>query len=56
MKTPKKNRDELRRDLIVIPVTKDEKQVVVDAAEKMGLSMASFGRFVIRDYFKNHSD
>lgn len=49
MKTTKSNRDEVRKNAISIPMTKEEKEAVQNASSKIGLTMASWVRMVIAE-------
>ena len=52
MKTAKSNRDEVRENSLVVPMNKEEKQAVQDAADDMGVSMSAFARIVLKDFMK----
>jgi hypothetical protein len=49
MKTPKANRDEVRENSLTIPMTMGEKDAVRKAAERQGMSMATYARFVLNN-------
>lgn len=50
MKTAKINREEVRSSSIVIPVTEAEKSAVQEEANKLGITLASFARMVLREH------
>jgi uncharacterized protein (DUF1778 family) len=50
MKTKKENRDEIRANSLTVPMSKDEKELVQRAANKMGVTMSAFARVAIKDY------
>jgi antitoxin component of RelBE/YafQ-DinJ toxin-antitoxin module len=52
MKTKKSNRSEVRENCLNVPMNKYEKENVRKAADAMGVSMATFVRIVLADYFK----
>jgi hypothetical protein len=52
MKTPKSNRDEIRANSLVIPMTREEKEAVEKAAADMGIAMSAFARMVLKDFMK----
>ena len=52
MKMAKTNRDEVRANCLMVPMTKDEKQAVQEAADEMGVSMSAFARLVLKDFMK----
>lgn len=54
MKTKKSNRDEVRENTLVIPMTREEKLAVKKAAEEMGTTMCSFVRIILKERLKNH--
>jgi hypothetical protein len=56
MKTAKSNRDEVRENNLSIPMNKEEKQKIREAAENMGVPMSTFARMVIKDFLKNASN
>ena len=45
------NRDEQRKNQIVVPMSEQEKKQVKEAAEVSDRSMASFVRMVLNEYF-----
>ena len=49
VKTAKTNRDEVRENAISIPMTKEEKEAVQNASSKMGLTMSSWVRMVLKE-------
>lgn len=56
MKTEKSNRDEVRENNLSIPMNKEEKERVREAAENMGVPMSTFARMVIKDFLKKDSN
>lgn len=52
MKTSKSNRDEVRANSLVIPMTKEEKEAVKKSAENMGITMSAFVRLILKDFMK----
>lgn len=50
MKTPKKNRDEVRAYAINIPMTKAEKERIATEAHRCGLPVSSFVRMIVSRY------
>lgn len=52
MKTPKKNRDEVRENSLTIPMSREEKESVKKAADNMGVTMSAFARIVLKDFMK----
>ena len=47
------DRDEQRKNQIVVPISEKEKKRVQDAANAEDRSVASFVRMVLNDYFAN---
>lgn len=45
------NREEVRQNQIVIPITKAEKERIRKAAKAADRSMSSFVRYVLNEYF-----
>ena len=45
------NREEVRQNQIVIPITKAEKERIRQAAKAEDRSMSSFVRYVLNEYF-----
>lgn len=56
MKTAKSNRDEVRENSLTIPMNKEEKQAVQDAANNMGISMSAFARMALKDFMKKSAN
>ena len=56
MKTAKSNRNEVRENSLTIPMNKEEKQAVQDAANNMGISMSAFARMVLKDFLKKSNN
>lgn len=52
MKTPKVNREEVRKNSLTIPMTKGEKDAIRQAAERQGMPMATYVRFVLNNSVK----
>lgn len=52
MKTSKSNRNEIRENSLVVPMSFREKQSVKKAADDMGISMSAFARMVLKDFMK----
>ena len=52
MKTPKRNREEVRTNSITILTTAEEKANIEAAAEKMGVTKSTFIRIVVKDFIK----
>lgn len=49
MKTPRTNRDEVRKNTFTVTATKAEKEAVRSAADKAGLSISSWVRMIIAE-------
>ena len=49
MKTPKANRDEVRRNTLAILLTDAQKEAVEREANKAGLSMSAWARMVLAE-------
>ena len=49
MKTPRTNRDEVRKNTFTVTATKAEKEAVRAAADKAGLSISSWVRMVLNE-------
>lgn len=45
------NREEQRKNQVVVPLSEHEKKQIKDAAQKIDRSMASFVRQVLAEYF-----
>lgn len=56
MKNAKSNRDEVRENTLVIPMNKEEKQAVQNAANDMGIPMSAFARIVLKDFLKKSNN
>lgn len=56
MKTAKSNRNEVRENSLTVPMNKEEKQAVQNAADKMGVSMSAFARIVLKDFLKKSNN
>lgn len=56
MKTAKSNRDEVRENSLTVPMNKEEKQAVQNAANNMGVSMSAFARIVLKDFLKKSNN
>jgi hypothetical protein len=52
LKTPKTNREEVRENSLTIPMTKGEKDAIRKVAERQGMSMATYARFVLNNSVK----
>ena len=52
MKTAKTNRDEIRKNTLSVPMSREEKMMVQKAADDMGVPMSAFVRIVIKDFMK----
>jgi predicted DNA binding CopG/RHH family protein len=52
LKTPKVNREEVRENSLTIPMTKCEKDAIRQVAERQGMSMATYARFVLNKSVK----
>lgn len=48
----RENREELRKNSLTVPMSKQEKKDVADAASRMGVSMSTFARLVLKDFMK----
>ena len=49
MKTPKKNRDEVRENTFTVTATRAEKEAIQRMARQSGLSMSSWVRMVLAE-------
>jgi antitoxin component of RelBE/YafQ-DinJ toxin-antitoxin module len=49
MKTPKKNRAEVRSNTLSILLTDEQKEAVEAEANKMGLSMSAWARMILAE-------
>lgn len=47
MKTKRANRDEVRENTLVIPMTKAEKEAIREASAQSGLTMTAWARMVL---------
>lgn len=56
MKTAKSNRDEVRENMLCIPMSKEEKRAVQNGADEMGVSMSAFVRMVLKDFMKKEKE
>ncbi len=45
------DRDDQRKNQVVVPMSEKEKQQIKEAAEKIDRSMASFVRYVLAEHF-----
>ncbi len=52
MNVKRSNRDEVRKNSLVVPMNKEEKEFVQKAADDMGISMSAFARLVLKDFMK----
>ena len=52
MKTPKKNRDEVRSSHFTVLSTAEEKDNIDKAAHEMGVSRSTFVRMVMKEYLR----
>ena len=50
------DRDEQRKNQVVVPMSEQEKQRVQDAASAEDRSVASFVRMVLNDHFKKEAE
>lgn len=50
MKTPRENRDDVREEVLTIPMNKEEKVIIQKAADDMGISMSAFARMAIKSF------
>ena len=53
---PISNREELRENQIVVPMSKQEKNRVKEAAKETDRSMASFVRMVLNEHFTKEAE
>ena len=49
MKTPNKNRDEVRENTFTVTATKAEKEAIKKAANKAGLTLSAWVRMVLNE-------
>lgn len=52
LKTPKLNREEIRKNSLTVPMSEEEKKRVKKAAHDMGVSMSSFARIALNEFVK----
>ena len=50
------NRDEQRKNQIVVPMSEREKNQIKEAAKETDRSMASFVRMVLNEHFANEAE
>ena len=50
------NRDEQRKNQIVVPMSEQEKQKIKEAAKETDRSMASFVRMVLNEHFMKEAE
>ena len=50
------NREEQRKNQIVVPMSEHEKNQIKEAAKETGRSMASFVRMVLNEYFTKEAE
>ena len=50
------NREEQRKNQVVVPLSEQEKNKIKEEAKKNDRSMASFVRMVLNEHFTNESD
>ena len=49
MKTPKKNREDVRKSTFTVTVTREEKESIQEAAHKTGLTLCAWVRMVLNE-------
>ena len=50
------NREEQRKNQVVVPLSEQEKKQIKEAAEDVDRSMASFVRMVLNEYFAKEAE
>ena len=50
------NREEQRKNQVVVPMSENEKRQIKEAAEDVDRSMASFIRMVLNEYFAKEAE
>ena len=50
------NREEQRKNQVVVPMSEQEKKQIKEAAEDVDRSMASFIRMVLNEYFAKEAE
>ena len=50
---PRNNRDEQRQNSVTVLLLKEEKQEVVNEAQRLGMSYSTFFRWLVREYFNS---
>ena len=50
------NREEQRKNQVVVPMSENEKRQIKEAAEDVDRSMASFIRMVLNEYFAKEAN
>lgn len=50
------DRDEQRKNQVVVPMSEQEKKMVKEAAKENDRSMASFVRMVLNEHFSNNAE
>ena len=50
------DREEQRKNQVVVPLSEQEKKRIKDAAAKIDRSMASFGRMVLNEHFAKEAN
>ncbi len=56
MKMKRNNRNEVRENSLVVPMTKDEKEAVQKAADDIGVPMSAFARMVLKEFIKKSNN
>ena len=47
------DREEIRKNQIVVPMREDEKKRIIDAAKKADMSMSAYVRWVLKSHFRS---
>ena len=47
------DREELRKNQLVVPMREDEKKRIIDAAKKSDMSMSAYVRWVLKNHFRS---
>ena len=50
------NREEQRKNQVVVPLSEQEKNQIYEASKKIDRSMASFVRMVLNEHFKKEAE
>lgn len=54
MKTARADRKKIREQILAIKSSQEEKDLIENAAAKMGITMSALARIALKDYIKQH--